>query len=76
MGSEFYYRETIKQMRSYIAKNQPQTFAMTWNLFYSLFNRVKAERKDVEDIFFYAKKERIEKFGREIDVSSLGKEPV
>ncbi len=53
-----------------------QTFAMTWNLFYRLFKRVGASREAVEDIFSYAIKERIERFGKEIDVSPLyGKEP-
>ncbi len=62
---------TMMQMRSYMEQDRPQSFAMVWNLFRSLCDRVKAlydYEPDALDIWAYAKKEQIKRFGREIRI--------
>ena len=65
----FYYEEAVAMLRSYIKAQRPQSFAMSWNLFIRLYKKVKecyGYSTPVTDLFEYARKERIGRFGSDI----------
>ena len=65
----FYFNEVVAQLRNYIRYERPQSFALTWNLFIKCYTKVKeygVRKADVLDLFEYAQRERIEKYGSEI----------
>lgn len=63
---EIYFNDTCKLMRKYMRSVQPQSFASVWGLFIRL--KRECESKGIvigslEDIYAYAKAERIERYG-------------
>ena len=67
-ADKFNFECVLDQLRGYIKSNRPQSFGMTWNLFIRLYKKMKEYgiKYSVMDLFEYAQKEHIERFGSEI----------
>ena len=63
---KIYFDDTCKLMRKYMEQNRPQSFASMWELFEAQKKRCELYEiliDDVSDIYEYAQKEQIKKFG-------------
>lgn len=71
----FDFESAVELLRKYVREQRPQSFAMNWNNFICRYKLAKYYSyrgyiSSVRDLFEYAQKEKIERFGSEIASTS------